>query len=81
MSEIVFEWCKSTSLASGQLGDVVYDGQLSATAYIILSMVLLGIIAGLSWCFYRAMTAGDTTAEPQFRDEIGDEYQQGPNQS
>ena len=54
------------------LAAVVYDGELSATAYIILAVVLLGIIALLSWCFYRAMTATDKTDEPQLPDEVGD---------
>ncbi len=30
---------------------------LSAVSYLILSLVLLLIIGGLGWCFYRAMTA------------------------
>lgn len=58
------------------LADIKYDGQLSATAYIILAVVLLGIIAGLGWCFYRAVTARDRSAEPQSPDEVGDEKQQ-----
>ncbi len=47
------------------LSEVVYDGELSATAYIVLFSVLLVIIGGLSWCFYRAIKAGGGTAEPQ----------------
>ena len=57
------------------LCSIEYDGQLSATAYIILAVVLLGIIAGLGWCFYRAVTAPDNSAEPQSPDEVGDEEQ------
>jgi len=57
------------------LANIEYDGQLSTTAYIILAVVLLGIIAGLGWCFYRAMTAAGISAEPQSPDEIGDEEQ------
>ena len=60
----------------GLLADIKYDGQLSATAYIILAVVLLGIIAGLGWCFYRAVTVPDRSAEPQSPDEVGDEKQQ-----
>ena len=57
------------------LADIKYDGQLSATAYVILAVVLLGIIAGLGWCFYRAVTAAGAE-EPQSPDEIGDEKRQ-----
>jgi len=57
------------------LADIKYDGQLSATAYVILAVVLLGIIAGLGWCFYRAVTAAGAAEEPQSPDEIGDEKQ------
>ena len=57
------------------LADIKYDGQLSATAYVILAVVLLGIIAGLGWCFYRAVTAAGGAEEPQSPDEIGDEKQ------
>ena len=38
---------------------------LGAVPYIILSVVLLLIIVGLSWCFYRAMTANATEAPIQ----------------
>ncbi|RKY10235.1 MAG: sodium-dependent transporter [Planctomycetota bacterium] len=38
---------------------------LGAVPYIILSVVLLLIIVGLSWCFYRAMTANATQAPIQ----------------
>ena len=55
--------------------DIEYDGQLSATAYVILAVVLLGIIAGLGWCFYRAVIAAGISAELQSPDEVGDEEQ------
>ncbi len=38
---------------------------LGTVPYIILSVVLLLIILGLSWCFYRAMTAGAGEAPVQ----------------
>ena len=60
----------------GLFANIEYDGQLSATAYVILAVVLLGIIAGLGWCFYRAITAAGKSAEQQFPDEVGDEKQQ-----
>ena len=59
----------------GLFANIEYDGQLSATAYVILAVVLLGIIGGLGWCFYRAVTAADKSAEPQSPDEVGDEKQ------
>lgn len=55
------------------LAAIEYDGQLSVTAYVILAVVLLGIIAGLGWCFYRAITAAGRPVEPQSPDEVGDE--------
>ena len=57
------------------LSKIQYDGHLSATAYIILSVILIGIISVLGWCFYRAITATDKFAEPQLPDEIGDNDQ------
>ncbi len=47
------------------LSEMVYDGELSATAYIVLFSALLIIVGGLSWCFYRAIKAGGAAAEPQ----------------
>ena len=60
----------------GLIASIEYDGQLSATAYVILALILLGIVAGLGWCFYRAVMAAGKVAEPQTPDEIGDEQQQ-----
>ena len=51
------------------LADIVYDGTLSGTAYIILSVTLLVIIGGLLWCFYRAIKAGGEQAEAQLPDD------------
>ena len=53
------------------LSEVSYDGQLSAPAYVILGIVLLIIIGGLSWCFYRAVKAGGEEAPVQHPDEVG----------
>ena len=72
MHKILSQWLGSKLLLSGLLAGIEYDGQLSATAYIILAVVLLIIIVGLSWCFYRAMTAVGRGGEPQSPDEIGD---------
>ena len=54
------------------LADIQYDGQLSATAYILLSVILLIIIGGLGWCFYRAIIASNAPVEKQRHDEVGD---------
>ena len=45
---------------------------LSGVSYIILAVVFLIIIGGLSWCFYRALTAAGEPAETQSPDEVGD---------
>jgi len=45
--------------------------KLSGASYIILATVFLTIIGGFGWCFYRAVTAMDTSAEKQAPDEIG----------
>lgn len=47
-----------------------YDGKLSYTAYLILAGVALLIVGGLSWCFYRAITAADKDADEQLPDEV-----------
>ena len=47
--------------------------QLSGVSYIILAIVLLIIIGGLGWCFYRALTAVSKDAGTQHPDEVGDE--------
>ena len=51
------------------LGEIVYDGELSGTAYMILFVALLVIIGGLSWCFYRAIKASGESASPQLPDD------------
>ena len=63
---------KADSAVFGLLADVEYDGQLSVAAYVVLAVILLGIITGLGWCFYRALTATNSSAEPQSPDEVGD---------
>jgi len=56
------------------LSAIEYDGQLSAEAYIILAVISLTIIAGLGWCFYRAITTErDESEQIQHPDDIGDE--------
>ena len=54
------------------LAAIEYDGELSATAYIILATVLMVIIGGLGWCFYRAIMAAGKEEGVQHHDEIGD---------
>ena len=45
--------------------------KLSGVSYIILAAALLIIIGGLSWCFYKALVAAGSLAEPQSPDEVG----------
>ena len=52
------------------LSEVNYDGELSGWAYLILAGMLLLIVGGLSWCFYRVLTAGNKGAGEQLPDEI-----------
>ena len=75
MHKIIFGCLKANSVSVGLLAGIEYDGQLSATAYIILAVILLGIIVGLGWCFYRAVIKAGGHAGPQSHDEVGDEQQ------
>lgn len=76
MSSLIFiEGVKEVCLLFGFLSEIEYDGELSATAYVILAVVLFGIIGGLGWCFYRAMVAGGEKAPVQHPDEVGDDGQ------
>ena len=60
-------------ILSYMLANIQYDGQLSATAYIVLAVFCSGIIVGLAWCFYRALSAAAGPEEIQSPDEVGDE--------
>ena len=51
------------------LSEIVYDGELSGTAYMVLFVALLVIIGGLAWCFYRAIKASGDSAAPQLPDD------------
>jgi len=73
MYENLIAFLRTDLMSEGLLGNIEYDGQLSATAYIILAVVLLGIIAGLGWCLYRAVIATEKPIEPQRHDEVGDQ--------
>jgi NSS family neurotransmitter:Na+ symporter len=46
---------------------------LGGVSYIILAVVLLIIVGGLGWCFYRAILASGSTEGEQRPDEVGDE--------
>ncbi len=72
MYENLMEFLKTDRIPECMLGSIEYDGQLSVTAYAILAVVLLGIIAGLGWCFYRAVMETGKPVEPQHHDEVGD---------
>ncbi len=59
------------------LAKVIYDGKLSDTAYIILAVMILIIVGGLGWCFYRAAkaakhhltNANEDNSQEQYPDE------------
>ena len=51
------------------LADIVYDGELSGVAYLILSVTVLVIVGGLAWCFYRAIKAASQGGEVQLPDD------------
>jgi NSS family neurotransmitter:Na+ symporter len=53
--------------------------KLSGVSYAILAAIFLIIIGGLGWCFYKALAAAGSAADPQSSDEVGDESgQQSP---
>ena len=52
------------------LAEITYDGELSAWAYGILAGMLLIIVGGLCWCFYRALIATNKDASEQFPDDV-----------
>ena len=47
--------------------------ELSAVSYVILGLVLLLIIGGLSWCFYRALMAAGGAEETQYPEQVDSE--------
>ena len=46
------------------------SGDLSGVSYIILAVVFLIIVGGLSWCFYKAITAANSSNDTQNSDEM-----------
>ncbi|HUW20256.1 MAG TPA: sodium-dependent transporter [Sedimentisphaerales bacterium] len=46
--------------------------RLSGVAFVILAAVLLLIVGGMGWCFYKALAATSSAAEPQSPAEVGD---------
>ena len=52
----------------GILAEIVYDGSLSATAYVVLFLMILLLVGGFGWCFYRAINAA-SSEEEQLPDE------------
>ena len=52
------------------LAEMIYDGELSFSAYVILAIMFLIIVGGLSWCFYRALNATNKDAPEQVPDEV-----------
>ncbi|MBA7616570.1 hypothetical protein ES703_23866 [subsurface metagenome] len=46
--------------------------ELGGVSYIILAVVLLIMVGGLGWCFYRALLAANKDTGIQHPDEVGD---------
>lgn len=49
--------------------------ELTGVSYVVLAVMLLILVGGLGWCFYRAISAISKTEEPQAPEEVGDEQQ------
>lgn len=45
------------------LAEIVYDGQLSVSAYVILFMMIFLLVGGFGWCFYCAIRASGSEEE------------------
>lgn len=67
-----FDICACIALALNSLTKTaekapkeIASGTLTSTSYVILAVTSLLIAGGLSWCFWRAMTASSDDAEPQ----------------
>ena len=52
------------------LAEINYDGQLSGSAYLILTLIFLIIFGGLGWCFYRALSVSSQQEADQLPDEV-----------
>jgi len=50
--------------------EIIYDGQLSVEAWLILTGTVALIVGGLSWCFYRTVAAARKDTAEQLPDEI-----------
>jgi hypothetical protein len=49
-----------------QTSEPVIRSELSGVSYLILTAVLLIVIGGLGWCFYRALLAAGGSEEKQY---------------
>ncbi len=69
-------YCRARSVSETE-SQPVLTHSLTEISYIILAVVLLLIIGGLGWCFYRALAAAGSQTEDdqdvQHADEVGDE--------
>ena len=53
------------------LSAIEYNGELSGQAWVVLGVMILLIVGGLSWCFYRAITAANKNQDQeQLPDEV-----------
>lgn len=64
-----------------QLKETTLEPQkdLSAVSYAILSVVILLIIGGLGWCFYRALSAASETHRFAYDDELNSQEDRSSN--
>jgi hypothetical protein len=51
------------------LAAIEYDGELSTSAYLLLAGMLLFLVGGFAWCFYRAINAAGNEEEQVADDE------------
>ncbi len=52
------------------LSEMTYDGELSGAAYVLLAAVLVLVVGGLSWCFYKALAGTNGDAAEQLADDV-----------
>jgi len=59
-------------------GPAVPKEHLSTVSYVILGIVVLLVVCGLGWCFYRALSAANRGAGIQRPDELEEQEQELP---
>jgi len=71
IAKILYDTTRQAKIEKTQ---AIVHHELSIVSYVILAVVILVIVCGLGWCFYRALSAAavDSVQHP---DEVGDEQQ------